>query len=132
MKKIVVVGLFVLVTGCSEKQEYERAVLEQMKSDQDIKDYKISPETMTDCVVSTTAKRMPGIVPIDPMRKEAYKNYVGMLELNKAKEPKKTLDELRVAFGSPKGLADAHTNFSESVVECMSGLVTGTEKPTDQ
>ncbi|MEY4209706.1 MAG: hypothetical protein RLZ92_84, partial [Pseudomonadota bacterium] len=57
-----------------------------------------------------------------------YRNYVKMLQLNKSADPKKTLDELRVDFGSPKGLADAHANYAESVMECMSGLVTSEEE----
>ena len=43
-------------------------------------------------------------------------------------DPKKTLDELRTLFGSPKALADAHANYAESVVQCLSGLVTNEEK----
>jgi len=116
------------VTACAEKTEYEQAVLEQMKKDQDIKDYKIEPERMVECVVVTSSKDMPGLVPIDPERRQAYANYAKMLQLTDSDDPKKTLDELREAFGSPKALADAHANYAESVVECMSGLVTSEEE----
>lgn len=131
MNKFVLLASLLVLVGCTEKQEYERAVLERMKTDQDVKDYKINPEEMAECVVQTTSGKMPGIMPIDPMRKEAYKNYIKMIELNKSQDPKKTLDELRTAFGSPKGLADAHTNYAESMLNCLSGLVTSTEKPQE-
>ncbi|MGZ4959994.1 MAG: hypothetical protein ACXV7J_12110 [Methylomonas sp.] len=128
MKKILV-GLTVLaLAGCAEKQEYEQAVLEQMKVEKDIKDYNIDPETMTDCVVTTTSGNMPGLFALDPERRTAYKNYTKMLKLSSSPDTKKTLDELRVDFGSPKQLAEAHANYTESTMECISGLVTNTEQ----
>ncbi|MCQ8129321.1 hypothetical protein [Methylomonas rivi] len=117
-----------ILAGCSEKAEYEQAVLQQMQKEKDIKDYNIEPEKMVECVVVTSSKDMPGMVPIDPQRKQAYINYTKMLRLNEAEDPKKMLEELRNDFGSPKALAEAHANYAESVVECMSGLVTGTEE----
>lgn len=132
MKNIIAIALILLLSGCSEKKEYEEIVLEQMKQDKDLVDYKISPEEMTKCVVLTTSNNMPGLFPVDPARLTAYKNYTKMLKLNSSADPKKTLEELRVDFGSPKGLADAHSNYSESLVNCMSGLVTGTEEKLKQ
>ena len=128
MKKVLLILLSTLVVvGCAEKEEYEQAVLEQMDKEQDIKDYKIEPQRMVECVVATSSKAMPGMVSIDPKRREAYANYTKMLRLNQTDDPKKTLDELRTSFGSPKALADAHANYAESVVECLSGLVTSEE-----
>jgi len=128
MKKYIICSILLLV-GCSEKQEYSQAVLEQMKGEKDVKDYNIDPQNMTECVVETSSGKMPGLLPFDPERRQAYKNYVRMLEMNKSSDPKNALEELRQAFGSPKNLADAHSNYAESVVDCLSGLVTSTEKP---
>lgn len=116
-----------ILAGCAEKNEYQNAVLEQMKVDKDIKDYGLSPETMTSCVVGKSSDNMPGVVFLDPSRREAYRNYAKMLGLSGSKDPQKTLEELRKTFGSPKSLADAHSNYVESVMECMSDLVTNTE-----
>lgn len=127
MKKILVIMATVLLAGCAEKAEYEQAVLEQMQKEKDIKDYNIEPMKMVECVVATSSKDMPGMIPIDPDRRQAYINYTKMLKLSGSEDPKKTLDMLRQDFGSPKELAEAHANYAESVVECMSGLVTGTE-----
>lgn len=128
MKKVLLILITLFITGCAEKTEYEQAVLEQMVKDKDIQDYRIDPQQMTDCVVATSSKHMPGMVPIDPQRRQAYIDYAKMLRLNNSDDPKKTLDELRAEFGSPKALADAHANYAESVVECVSGLVTSEEK----
>jgi hypothetical protein len=132
MKRLLILSGLLVLLGCSEKQEYERIVLEQMKSDKDVKDYHIAPEEMSKCVVETSSSKMSGLMALDPQRKEAYKNYSKMIELNKAEDPAKTLAELRTAFGSPKALAEAHANYAESIVDCMSGLVTSTEKPAEQ
>lgn len=132
MKRFVLVLLLgIAMTGCDEKLQYEQAVMEQMKMDKDIKDYGIDPAEMTECVVSKSSHAMPGFAPFDPIRKQAYVNYQKMLELNRSSDPKKTLDELREAFGSAKGLADAHGYYSEAVMECMSGIITGKEKGQD-
>lgn len=117
-----------MMVGCAEKAEYEQAVLQQVEKDKDIKDYNIDPIVMVDCVVQESSKNMPGLFPIDPERKKAYKNYSKMLKLNESEDPKKTMSELREAFGSPKGLADAHANYAESIVECISGVVTNAEE----
>lgn len=132
MIKISVIVLSVMLAGCSEKEDYKAAVLEQMKTDKDIKDYGISPETMTNCVIDSTSNNMPGLFILDPARRLAYKNYTKMLSLNKSPDPKKTLSELRSDFGDPKKLADAHSNYTESVVECMSSQVTSTEENNPQ
>ncbi|MDD4915843.1 MAG: hypothetical protein PHW13_12495 [Methylococcales bacterium] len=128
MKKIIVVIVLLALSGCAEKQEFESAVLEKMKSDKEIKDYNITPENMTDCVIHTTAGNMPGLFAVDPERLKAYKNYTKMLQLENSSDPKKTLEELRTDFGSAKGLAEAHANYTESYMECISGLVTNAEK----
>ncbi len=127
MKKVILVLPVFLLAACTDKNEYRQAVYEQMKEEKDIKDYKIDPERMTDCVVDTSSSKMPGIIPLDPQRVQAYRNYTRMLQLTKSEDPKKTLDELREAFGSPKGLAEAHANYAESVVGCVEGLVESTE-----
>ncbi|MGR9117495.1 MAG: hypothetical protein ACU85E_17245 [Gammaproteobacteria bacterium] len=128
MKKIILIALTaVLMPGCAEKSQYEQTVQEQMQQDQDIKDYKLDPETMTKCVVDLTSSKMPGIFPYDPKRLEAYRNYSKMLTLNKAENPEQILAELRNDFGSPKGLADAHSNYTQSVLECIASLLAETE-----
>jgi len=49
----------------------------------------------------------------------AYRNYTKMLMLTNSADPKKTLEELRADFGSAKDLAEAHTNYTESLMECF-------------
>jgi hypothetical protein len=129
MKKLLLISLSaLLLPACADKNQYEQAVLEQMQKEQDIKDYKITPEYMTKCVVDTTSQNMPGIFALDPKRLMAYRNYTKMLTLSKSADPKKTLDELRTDFGSAKDLAEAHTNYTESLMECYSAVISESEE----
>ena len=129
MKKLLRISLSaLLLPACADKNQNEQAVLEQMQKEADIKDYKITPEYMTKCVVDTTAQNMPGIFAFDPKRLMAYRNYTKMLNLTKSADPKKTLEELRTDFGSAKDLAEAHTNYTESLMECYSAVISESEE----
>ena len=128
MKKLFLISLSVFILpACADKNQYEQAVVEQMQKEQDIKDYKITPEYMAKCVVDTTSQRMPGIFAFDPKRLMAYRNYTKMLTLSESADPKKSFEELRADFGSAKDLADAHTNYTESLMECYSAVISESE-----
>lgn len=134
MKKILLIALLpFLLTACADKEQYQQAVLAQIQKDQKLqeeqhlKDYKYEPERLAKCVVDTSGAKMPGIFPYDPTRLTAYRNYTKMLTLASSPDPKKTLEELRAEFGSPKALAEANSNFTESMLECFSAMVSETE-----
>jgi len=128
MKKLLLIcASALLITGCADKQQYEQAVLAQMETEQDLKDYKIDPEYMTECVVDLSAKEMPGVFPFDPARLTAYQNYTTMLTMNTATDKQQRLEELRALFGSPRELAKAHANYTESVMNCLASIIMKSE-----
>lgn len=121
MKKILIISLSVLtLTACSEQAEYEKTVFEQVSKDPDIKSYHLDPVTVAECIVDLSSKKMPGIAPFDPRRKAAYKGYTKMIAIKTSEKPEEVLAELRESFGSAEGLADAHMNYAESYLECIS------------
>jgi len=129
MKKLLLISLSaLLLPACADKNQYEQTVLEQMQLEKDVKDYNLSPERMAKCVVETSSSHMPGIFALDPKRLTAYRNYTKMLTLSSSKDPKKTLEELRADFGSPKALAEAHTNYTESMMDCFSAVISESEE----
>lgn len=130
MKKLLLITLLsaLLLPACADKNQYEQAVLEQMQKEQDIKDYKITPEYMTKCVVEKTAQNMEGIFPLDPKRLTAYRHYTKMLTLTASADPKKAIEELRNEFGSAQALSDAHNNYTESLMECYSAVISQSEE----
>ena len=128
MKKILLIcASTLLLTACADKQNYEAAVLAEMQTEKDIADYKIDPERMRDCVVDLSMGGMPGLFPLDPVRLTAYQNYTKMLSMRTVEDKKSMLEELRTVFGSPKELAAAHSNFTESVMNCMASIIMESE-----
>jgi hypothetical protein len=121
--KLLVVLLSLFLVACADKNKYEQVVLEEMKKEQDVKDYKIDPAYMAKCVIDTTYKRMPGFFAFDPDRLQAYRNYAKMLSMSLAKDPQKTLTELRKDFGSPEELAKAHLVYTESMMDCYTAIL---------
>ncbi len=130
MKKIVLISIATLFfTGCSDKNNYNAAVLAELSRDQkveDAKEYNVPQDKMADCIVEASAKNMDGIFAFDPARLTAYRNYTKMLTLTQSEDPKKTLDELREAFGSAKNLMEARNNYTESELECLTLFVANT------
>ena len=123
MKKLALISLSILtLAACSEKEEYHQTILDLASNDADVRSYHIDPATMADCIVDLSSKKMPGTLPFEPRRADAYKGYTKMISLKTSKNPAEVLNELRESFGSAKGLAKAHMNYSESYLECMSTL----------
>jgi hypothetical protein len=128
MNKILLICTSILfLTACADKQNYEQAVLAEMQTEQDLKDYKIDPEHMMKCVVELSSKKMQGLFPVDPKRLTAYQNYTKMLSMSSTEDKQKKLEELRSLFGSPKELAKAHSNYTESVMNCLAAIIMESE-----
>jgi len=133
MKKILLLCTSALfLTACADKQQYEAAVLAEMQGEKDLKDYKLAPEQMTECVVDLSSEKMPGAFAFDPARLTAYQNYTKMLSMHTVKDKQKMLEELRHVFGSPKDLAEAHSNYTESVMDCLAAIIKKSEPEIEE
>jgi hypothetical protein len=136
MKKLILVVFSILLIGCGdEKAQYQEHVFNLMKGDQDLVDYSLDPGEMSRCVVDVSGKKMPGPFYWDPRRASVYKAYTKIVKFklnigNFSEQlftmdevtPKLTMDSLKREFGSAQGMADAHRNFSESVLICFESL----------
>jgi len=127
MKKLILASLSVLtLAACSDKNEYHQTVLDLVTNDADIRSYHLDPETIADCIVDLTSKEMPGVLPFEPRRQDTYRGYTQMISLKTSTNPEEVLKELRESFGSAKGLAEAHMNYSKSYLECISTITNRT------
>ncbi len=136
MKKIFLLSFMaLLLSGCADKNNYEAAVLTELERDAknaDSKEYKLPLDKLAACIVETSAKNMPGLFALDPVRLTSYRHYAKMLTLPQSSDPKKTMEELRQDFGSPKELAAARSNYIESHMECMATFISGDDpKPME-
>lgn len=133
MKKILLIcASTLLLTACTDKQEYTDAVLAEMKTEKDLKDYNIDPEQMTECVVKLSSEGMPGAFPLDPIRLTSYQNYAKMLSMSTVEDKQSMLEELRSVFGSPAELASAHSNYTESVMNCIASIIMESETTQEE
>jgi len=121
MKKLALISLSVLtLTACSDRDEYKQTIFDLVSNDEDIRSYHLDPATVTDCIFDLSTKNMPGVLPFEPRRQETYAGYTKMISLKTSKDPAKVLADLRESFGSAKALSEAHMNYSESYLECIS------------
>lgn len=135
MKKLLLLSLAaLLLSGCADKNNYEAAVLADVKRDEskDKKDYKVDPEKMASCIVEMSSQNMHGLFGFDPERLTAYRNYTKMLTLAESADPKKTMEELRNDFGSVQELTAARSNYIESQMECLASFVENTDVEVDK
>ena len=132
MKKIILISLSaLLLTGCfEEKEQFQLAVFEELKNDQDILDYNLDADEMSHCVVDTVSKKMPGFFTFEPQRQPIYAGYTKLIKLKSADKPQGDLKELREIFGPGDAVAKAQRNYSESVFVCYQNLVSKTDPGT--
>lgn len=128
MKKMILVLCALTLTACADKEQLEQAVLAKMEKEQDVKDYKIDPKDMTNCVMAQMEQSMPGVFRLDPERLMAYRNYAKMINVDTTKDPKAELEQLGKDFGSAQALAKARSAYNQGIVECLSVAVTNTEE----
>jgi hypothetical protein len=48
---------------------------------------------MADCIVDLSSKKMPGTLPFEPRRADAYKGYTKMISLKMSEKPAEELSE---------------------------------------
>lgn len=135
MKKLLLLSIAILtLSGCSDKNNYEAAVLTDLKREatKDPKDYNVDPEKMATCIVKISSENMRGLFEFDPERLMAYRNYAKMLSVPQAADPKKTMEELRNDFGSAQELSAARSNYIESQMECLATFVASSDEKIDK
>ena len=123
MKKLLIVMSCLLLIACTEDQDkFEATVLVNAQKDQDLKDYNIDPERMTECIMDKTGKTAPGLFPFSPKRMTYYKAMSQLLSIKDSKDPAKTLAEAQAAFGTKKEAMQAFIKHSSNVMDCVSAL----------
>lgn len=127
-KRLLIILSTLLLFACADKEQYQQAILSEMQTEQDIKDYNITPEKMSECIFDLSSKNMPGFFPFDPYRLTAYRNYAKLITVKQSKDPKKTLLELRQDFGSSKAVLKARSNYTESIEDCFAAILMESEK----
>ncbi len=121
MKKLFLATLLVsLLPACTSPQQTDlkSALLTKLKDDPDLKDYKIDPAEIADCVVGEITSDIPAY-PGDPRRERFFQAYIRFVNINSPDEAEKSLAEFEDLFGSKQAAREAATNITNHNMTCM-------------
>ena len=121
MKKIVILSFVVLsAIGCAKKEKtgLRDTLVERFREDQDLKDYKLDPEQVADCVVDEIASSLPGFAG-DPRRPQFFEAYERFLSVKSQAEAEQSLKDFTRLFGSPEAARVAATSITDHIMTCM-------------
>ncbi len=121
MKKIIVLSFLALsLIACAKKEKtgLRDTLVERFKEDQDLKDYKLDPEQVADCVVDEIASSLPGFAG-DPRRPQFFEAYERFLSVKSQAEAEQSLNDFTRLFGSPEAARVAATSITDHIMTCM-------------
>ncbi|CAL1239543.1 hypothetical protein [Candidatus Methylocalor cossyra] len=109
-----------LVAGCSNKEQLglKDALVAKFKDDQDLKDYKLDPGKVADCVVEEITGTLPGF-PGDPRRERYFEAYARFVAVKTPGEAEQAIRDYAQLFGSAKEARAAATSITDHVMTCM-------------
>lgn len=120
-KRTFLVLLVLLLSACEPSQQQlglREAVLAKLKDDPDLKDYKLEPESVADCVVKAISDEAPGITG-DPRRDLYFQAYSQLIGVKNPAEAEKAVEKYKDVFGSPQGAREAALKVTDHIMSCM-------------
>jgi hypothetical protein len=120
-KKTIALLSVLLLAACDARQEQlglREAVLARLQEDPDLKDYKLDPAPIADCVLKLIVDAAPGI-PGDPRRDGYFKAYARMLSVKNPKEADEAVAQYKDQFGSQQAAREAALRVTDHIMSCM-------------
>lgn len=122
MKKIMTLLLAaLLLTACGGNQEQlslQDALTNKFKDDPDLKDYKIQPSEVAECVASSIADSMPGF-PGDPRRTQYYEAYTRFVTVDSPSAAENAVRQYQDLFGGIMQAREAANSITDHIMNCM-------------
>ena len=122
MKKTIVLLLAAFcLTACPGRQEQTNlkdALNAKLQDDSDLKDYKINPAEITDCVVDAIGDSLPGL-PGDPRHARYFQAYAKFLSVKSETDIDNAMKEFKDLFGSEKEARTAAVGITDHIMTCM-------------
>lgn len=131
MKKILLLALMaVALVACAKKEKtgLRDVLIERFKDDQDLKDYKLDPEGVADCVVDEIGSSLPGFAG-DPRRAQYFDAYARFLNVKSSADAEKSIADFQQLFGSTQRAREAATSITDHIMTCMGKAIDNA--PTD-
>lgn len=134
MKKIVTVLLTALMlSACGtskEQQDLKQVLTEKFKDDSDLKDYKLKPEDIAECVVANISQDAPAI-PGDPKRERYFAAYTKFAAAKSPVEAEQAVKDYQDVFGGIKEARAAANTVTDHIMSCM-GLAIEKATPIEE
>lgn len=122
MKKIMILMMAtVLLSACADSKEkvgLKEALVAKLKEDSDLKDYKLNPADVADCVVKSISEGLPGF-PGDPKRNTYFEAYAKFVAVNSPGDAEKAVEEYKDLFGSVRQAREAAVSVTDHIMGCM-------------
>ncbi|BBL75012.1 hypothetical protein [Methylomagnum ishizawai] len=121
MRKILIAICAVsALAACSTKEQtgLKEILVDKFKDDQDLKDYKLDPEPVAECVVKEITDSLPGFAG-DPRREQYFEAYARFLSVRSPNDAEKAITDYTQLFGSAKRAREAANGVTEFVMNCM-------------
>jgi hypothetical protein len=131
MKKLVLLGLAaLLLLGCAKKEKtgLHQVLVDRFSEDQDLKDYKLDPANVADCVIDEISSTLPGFAG-DPRRAEFFTAYERFLAVKSAADAEAAVAEFERLFGSRQKAREAALGITDHIMTCMGKAIENA--PTD-
>jgi hypothetical protein len=116
---LIVLGL--LFSACDAKKQQlglREAVLAKLQDDPDLKDYKLDPAPIADCVVQAISDGAPGITG-DPRRDTYFEAYTKIFNAKTPADADEILKQYKDFFGSEKAGREAALRITDHIMSCM-------------
>jgi hypothetical protein len=128
MKKLfIAICVMFALTGCSTKEQtgLREALIAKFKDDQDLKDYKLDPASVADCVIDQISGTLPGFAG-DPRREKFFEAYARFVNAKSSSEAEKTIADSQELFGSTQKARAAAISVTDHVMTCMGKAIEST------
>jgi len=126
MKKILICLVIALaLSSCQRSKEQtglKEALIAKLKDDSDLKDYKIDPADMAECVYQEIADGAPGM-PGDPKRPRYFEAYTKFVGVGSPGDAEKAIKEYQDVFGDAKAANQAATSITDLIMSCMGAAI---------
>ena len=113
--------LALLLGACDARKQQmglREAVLAKLQQDPDLKDYKLDPAPIADCVVDAVSDEAPSI-PGDPRRDMYFQAYTKIFNAESPADAEAVIAEYKEFFGSEKAAREAALRVTDHIMSCM-------------
>lgn len=127
MKKMMLVFLAALfLSACGDSKEQvglKEALIAKLNEDPDMKDYKLTPPEVAECVIHHISENAPGF-PGDPRRDRFFQAYTQFIVAKSPSEAEKSMQEYKDLFGDDiKQTRQAALEVTDHIMGCMGAVI---------